>query len=153
MQLSEIYVTIAVFTFAAFIFYLFAARDRARIRFRAEVQKELIAKFSPQELAEFLNSDAGKMLIRGSSYEVAKPVPAPPKSAKQIVGEVMSWGVLILAVGLAIYAMNGLTMVSSVLIALGIAFEVNSLLGYVYSRKLGHWDVPPPNSVDRTNGS
>jgi hypothetical protein len=99
MQSSEMWITIMVFVFAGFILYLLAARDRTRIRYRAEVQKEIIAKFSSsQELATFLNSEAGKALLRGSrADEVREAAPySPPKSAKEIVGVTIAWGVLIL---------------------------------------------------------
>ena len=153
MQSSEMYITLGVFVLVAFILYLLTTRDRARIRYRAEIQKELIAKFSSQELGEFLNSEAGKLLIRGSKYEVGKPNPQGPKTAKEIVGLAISWGVLILAVGFGIFAIDGLTMGSSVLIAVGIAFELNAALGYFFSRKWGTWEPTVAANAARTNGS
>ena len=155
MQSSEIIVVLVVFAFAGFVLSLFAARDRAQIRYRTEVQKELIAKFSSsQELAEFLNSEAGKLLIVGSKGDEAKHgQQGPPKTAKEIVGLAVAWGVLILAVGGAIFAIHGLTMGSALLLALGIGFQVNAVLGYLFSKKWGTWDLPAASTAARNNGS
>ena len=160
MQYSEIIVVLVVFGFAALVLSIFALRDQARIRHQAELQKELIAKFSsPQELAEFLNSDAGRFLIRGSGAVAAgSPQPAPRKStANEVVGTTVCWGVLILAVGFGILAVRGLTLAASVLIALGIGFQINSILGYFFSKKSGTWNSSRPwnehtSKSNETNG-
>jgi hypothetical protein len=156
MQPTEMWITVVVFVFAGFILYLFAARDRTRIQYRAEVQKEIIAKFSSsQELAGFLNSEAGKALLRGFKADPAPQAPpaGPPKTAKQIVGETMAWGVLILAVGSAIFVTRGLTMASALFLALGIGFEMNAALGYFFSKKWGGWDLPAGSGGVQTHGS
>lgn len=153
---SEMWITIVVFVFAGFILYLLAARDRARIRYRAEVQKEIIAKFSSsQELAAFLNSEAGKVLLRGSRVDEVRQVTpsSSPKSAKEIVGGAIVWGVLILAVGIAVFITHGLTMASALLLAVGIGFEVNAALGFLFSKKWGTWDLPAGSSGIQTHGS
>jgi hypothetical protein len=150
------WITIMVFVFAGFILYLLAARDRTRIRYRAEIQKEIIAKFSSsQELATFLNSEAGKALLRGArADEVRQAAPySPPKSAKEIVGVTIAWGVLILAMGSAVFITKGLTMASALLFALGIGFEVNGALGFLFSKKWGTWDLPAGSSGIQTHGS
>ena len=81
-------ITLVVFGFVAFVLWLVAAHIRAKIRHHAEVQKELIAKFSsPQELADFLNSEAGKLLIRGRRRRrdgsLKPPTPRPRKRANR----------------------------------------------------------------------
>ena len=156
MQSSEILISFVVFAFVGFILYLFAAQDRAKIRYRAEVQKELIAKFSSsQELGQFLNSEAGMLLIRGSKVDEVRQLKqqGAPKTAHEIVGLAISWGVLILAIGCAIFVVRGLTMTSAILIALGIGFEVNAAIGYVYSKKLGAWNPPSGPTSVQPNGS
>jgi hypothetical protein len=156
MQQSEMLITVVVFVFAGFILYLLAARDRTRIRYRAEVQKEIIAKFSSsQDLAGFLNSEGGRVLLRGSNVDEVRQTPqhGRRKTAKEIVGETIAWGVLILAVGSAIFIVNGLTIASALLLALGIGFEVNGALGYFFSKRCGTWDLPAGSSGVPTHGS
>jgi hypothetical protein len=156
MQPSEIWITIVVFVFAGFILYLLASRDRTRIQYRAEVQKEIIAKFSSsQELAAFLNSEAGKALLRSSRVDDVRQSrqDSRPKTAKEIVGITIAWGVLILAAGFAVFIIKGLTMVSALLLALGIGFEVNGALGYLFCKKCGTWELPAGSGGLQTHGS
>lgn len=148
MQSSELMGVIVVFGFTALMVYLSGRQKTTRIRYRADVQKELIAKFATaSELAEFLKSEAGRSLIHDSTPE-AQPA-SPPKTAKQLIGEAMTWGVLALAVGSAIVIVNGLTLTGAVFIAIGIGFEINALLIYVFSKKWGGWDVPAGPAAPR----
>jgi Flp pilus assembly protein TadB len=123
-------VTLVVFAFVAFVLWLVAAHIRAKIRHRTEVQKELIAKFSsPQELADFLNSEAGKLLIRGAKDDTTaawkEPAARPPNEQ---IGIAIGWGVLVLCVGAAVVVVRGLTLPGAVITALGIGLLFNALL-------------------------
>jgi hypothetical protein len=123
-------ITFVVFGFVAFVLWLIAAQTRAKLRHRAEVQKELIAKFAtPQELADFLNSEAGKLLIRGA-HDTATPhwTPPPPRPPNEQIGIAIGWGVLVLCVGVAVVIVQGLTLPSAVITALGIGMLFNALL-------------------------
>jgi len=148
MQSSELLAAIVVFGFTALIVYLSGRQKTTRMRYRAEVQKEMIAKFvTASELAEFLKSEAGRSLIHDSTPEA--PSASPAKTAKQIIGEAIAWGVLALAVGSAIVIVNGLTLTGAVFLAVGIGCEINALLGYILQKKWGGWDVPAGPAAPR----
>ena len=156
MQLSEVWIALIVFIFAGFILYLLAARNRAQLRYRMEVQKELIAKFSSSgELAEFLNSDAGKLLVSGTRIDYSAQVRHPPKAktAKEIVAMAIAWGVLILAVGVAIFMTRGLTTASALFMAVGVGFEINAFLGYILSKRWGTWELTVAEENTRIDNS
>jgi len=129
MQMAPM-ITLVVFGFVAFVLWLIASHIKAKIRYRAEVQKELIAKFStPQELADFLNSEAGKLLIRGTKEDGAaawKGLPARPVDEQ--IGIAIGWGVLVLCVGIAILVVSGLTLPGALFTAVGIGLLFNALL-------------------------
>ena len=130
-------IALVVFGFVAFVLYLPVAQMRAKVQHRTEVQKALLAKFAtPQELEEFLNSEAGKTLIQGAQYDPAgSPVTPPPRPFKEQVGITISWGVLGLCVGGAILLVHGPTLVGAVLAALGLGFVINALLRVVLVKK------------------
>lgn len=126
---------VVVFGFVGFVLYLPVAQMRARIQHRTEVQKALLAKFSsPQELAEFLNSEAGRVLIHGTTDEMVSPsVVLPSRPFNEQVGITVAWGILGLCVGGAILLAHGPRLVGAVLVALGIGFVLNALLRVVLS--------------------
>ena len=128
--MEAVLITLVVFGFVAFVLWLVAAHIRAKIRHRAEVQEELIAKFStPQELADFLNSEAGKLLIRGANDETTAPWKGPPpRPQNEQIGIAIGWGVLVLCVGAAVLVVHGLTLPGAVITALGIGLLFNALL-------------------------
>ena len=133
---------LVVFAFVGLVLALVAAHVRANIRHRTEVQKALLAKFSsPQELTEFLNSDAGKLLLHGAKDNVANPwTPPPPRPVDEQIGIAIGWGVLVLCVGIAIFVVQGLTLPAAVFTALGIGMLFNALLRLAYvtaSKKRG----------------
>ena len=79
---------LVVFAFVGFVLALVAAHVRANIRHRTEVQKALLAKFSsPQELTEFLNSDAGKLLLHATlAYALERGL-----ERYELMGDVEPW--------------------------------------------------------------
>jgi hypothetical protein len=129
-------VVLGVFIFVGVVLSLVAAHIRAGIRHRTEVQKALIAKFSStQELAEFLNSDAGRILFEGMKNPPAMTAKdVPPRSFKEQVGITISWGVLGLCAGGAIFAVYGITLPASLFVALGLGFIFNALLRVLLSK-------------------
>ena len=136
MIVQSVAIVLGVLAFVAFVLGLVAAHIRAKIRQRTDVQKELIAKFaSAQELTAFLNSEAGKLLLRGAKDEPA-PWKAPdPRPVDEQIGIAIGWGVLVLAVGVAVVFVSGVTLPGAVLTALGIGLLFNALL------RLGWWLV------------
>jgi len=119
---------LAVFGFVGFVIWIGAAQARAKLRLRAEMQKELIAKFSsPEELKDFLNSDAGKLLLRGD-------MAPPPRPVHEQVGITIAWGVLLLCVGGTLLVVRSPTYLpggpplGALVSAVGVAFIINALL-------------------------
>lgn len=127
---------LVVFCFVGFILWLVSAHLRAKVRHRAEIQKELIAKFaSPQELADFLNSEAGKLLIRGATDDWIRPKEPPQRPFNEQVGITIAWGVLGLCVGGAIYIVKGLNLPAAIFMAVGIGFLINAGLRVLLTKK------------------
>jgi hypothetical protein len=128
---------VSVFAFVGFVLALVAAHLRANIRHRTEVQKALLAKFSsPQELTDFLNSDAGKLLLHGAKEDVAHGWrPPPPRTVSEQIGIAIGWGVLVLSVGIAILVVDGLTLPAAVFTALGTGMLFNALLRLALAKR------------------
>jgi hypothetical protein len=129
-------IVLVVFAFVGFVLALGAAHVRAKIRQRTEVQKELIAKFgSPQELTDFLNSEAGKVFVQGAKDDTPAAWKAPPpRPFNEQVGITIAWGVLGLCVGGAFFVARGLTLTGALFTALGIGFVINALLRVLLSK-------------------
>ena len=130
----------AVFAFVGFIIWVGAAQARAKLRLRAEVQKELIAKFaSPEQLKDFLNSEGGKLFLRGTSEDIAPP----PRPFHEQVGITIAWGVLLLCVGGALLIVRSATYLpggvplGALFTAVGLGFVINALLRVWISKKWG----------------
>src|SRR5262245_45603636 len=71
--LPELLMLIFPFAFVGFIVWLALGRRRDRISKQAEVQKEIIAKFSTSaEMYEFLKSEEGKTLFRNVASEESR---------------------------------------------------------------------------------
>lgn len=139
---ANLVAVLIVFAFVGFILALVAAHLRAKIRHRTEVQKALLAKFStPQELTDFLNSDAGKLLLQGAKDGGANGwKPPPPRPVDEQIFIAIGWGVLVLCVGIAILVVQGLTLPAAVITALGIGLLFNALLRltlFVSSKRRG----------------
>lgn len=129
---------LAVFGFVAFVIWIGVAQARAKLRLRAEVQKELIGKFpSSAELKDFLNSEAGQLFLRGTSDNIAPP----PRPFHEQVGITIAWGVLLLCVGGALLIVRSSTYLpggvplGALITAVGVAFVINALLRVWLARK------------------
>jgi hypothetical protein len=131
-----VFSAVVVFGFVGFVLWLPESRARAKLRHRTEVQRQLLGKFtSLQELTDFLNSDPGKLLLSGTrdcAETASKDV--SPRPFKEQVGITVSWGVLAMCVGAAIYVVRGLTLPSAVFTALGIGFLINATLRVLLAR-------------------
>jgi hypothetical protein len=127
-MVQDAVIALGMLAFVGFVLGLVAAHVRAKIRHRTEVQKELIAKFtSAEDLAAFLNSDAGKLLISGTKEE-PKWGPPPTRSVDEQIGIAIGWGVIVLSIGFAVLYVSGLTLPGAVISALGGALLFNALL-------------------------
>ncbi len=130
---------LVVFGFCAFVLYLPVAGMRAKMQHHTEVQKALLAKFAtPEELGEFLDSEAGRALLQGAKDAPAgAPIGPPPRPFKEQVGITIAWGVLGLCVGGAILLVHGPMLVGAVLSALGVGFLINALLRVLLTKTWG----------------
>jgi hypothetical protein len=128
---------LTVFGFVGFVLWLPESKARAKLRHREEVQKQLLGKFSSlQELTDFLSSDPGKLLLGGASgYPESPSKDVAPRPFKEQVGITISWGVLAICVGAAVFVVRGLTLPGAVFTALGIGFLINAMLRVLLHRK------------------
>jgi len=145
MQQSEILISVVAFLFVGFIGWIISVVARAKMRHRAEMQKELLARFSTsQELSDFLNSDAGKQLLfREEDLRAKADI---PRSERASIGYTIGYGVLFLCVGVAILIAGGSVLVGAIFTALGVGNLINALLRIYLTRKWGCGDQPVPAS-------
>jgi hypothetical protein len=123
-----------------FIVWFGSMVRRARDRNRAEMQKELLTKFSSaQELSEFLQTDGGKLLM---------PLPERARTPANRAGT----GVFVLVVGIGLLAAakfssqatleDNLQIGALLAIAAGIGLLISALITQKLSRK---WDGKDAN--------
>ena len=85
----------APFALAAFIVWKAISKAQDGLRIHAEVQKEIVSKFtSGEELREFLKSDEGKRLFRDFDSEAL-----PKRSIRERAASRIGIGVALMIVG------------------------------------------------------
>lgn len=136
---TDVVALIAVFGTISFITWtLFSSVRRLRIaRTQADVQTILLSRFdSAQSMASYIQSDAGKQLLNGLSFEHESPL-GPMLAC-------VRWGIVIIFLGAALCILRAMgavdadTIVPGVLaLALGIAFEVAAFVSWYLYRSLG----------------
>jgi hypothetical protein len=130
-------VPLAPFVMVVFVVWFASLKQRAQDRNRAEVQKDLLTKFSSaQELNEFLKSDGGKLLM-------------PPPTRNRAPANRAGTGVFILVVGFGLLAAakftsqatieDDLQIAALLAISAGIGFLISALVTEKLSRK---WEKP-----------
>ena len=135
MNWTENLIPLSPFIVIIFVFWFVSVTRRAQDRQRAEMQKELLTKFSSaQELNEFLKSDGGKLLM---------PAPVRRRTPANSAGT----GVLVLVVGFGLLAaarystqpelMDTLRIAALLAIAAGIGLLISAFVTQKLSRK---WD-------------
>src|SRR5215831_10120785 len=91
----EILIPLAPFVMVIVIVWLATKEKQSRVRYRAEVQRDLIAKFpSGQELAEFLKTDESRRI-----FQELSSTPTPRDPIHKIVGIVIG-GTVLVALGI-----------------------------------------------------
>jgi hypothetical protein len=151
-EMIGIFVPFGAFIMVIIIVWVASSEKQAKARYRAEVQKELIAKFgSGRELSEFLNSEGSRQLLGpiGMSHEEVARDPRR-KTLDLITGGLIctsiggafffvgtKWGVPFLLVGLIMLGIGG-----SLLISAGIS--------YYLSKK---WGLDQPSGSDLPRGN
>jgi hypothetical protein len=96
MGFPELVMLIFPFAFVGFIVWLVLLMRRGRISNQAEVQKEIIAKFSTgAEMQEFLRSQEGRALFRNIASQEARA----PRSARDTAVALMGNGIVLSIAG------------------------------------------------------
>jgi len=128
-------VPLAPFVMVIFIVWFVSLRQRAQDRHRAEVQKDLLTKFSSaQELVEFIKTDGGKLLL-------------PPPTQSRTPASRAGTGVFIVVVGIALLAASmfmpeadvhsGLQVAGLLAIGAGIGFLISAFVTHKLTLKWG----------------
>lgn len=148
------FIPIAAFIMVVIIVWVASQEKQAKARYRAEVQRELIAKFSSgRELAEFLNSEGGRFLE--GSVDPMEEMLRSRYSLKQKTIGMITGGLINLAVGVAFYIV-GLSMgfpfdmVGWILLGVGGALLISAAVSYYLSQK---WGLDKPAGSDLPRGS
>jgi len=134
-------VPLAPFVVIIFVVWFATLTRRAQDRHRAEMQKDLLTKFtSAQELTEFIKTDGGKLLM---------PAPAKPSTPASRAGT----GTFIVIVGFGLLAASmfmpdpdahgGLQVAGMLAIAAGIGFLISAFVTQKLNRKWGEEDKQP----------
>jgi len=134
-------VPLAPFVVIIFVVWFTTLTRRARDRHRADMQKDLLTKFSSaQELNEFLKTDGGKLLM---------PAPERARTPANRAGT----GVFVVIVGLGLLASsmfmpepeahNGLQVAGLLAIAAGIGFLISAVVTQKLTRKWGEEENQP----------
>ena len=136
MDWTETIIPLAPFVMICVIVWVGSRARQEEYKRRAEVQKELLAKFSSgQELAEFMKTDGGKLFM---------PEPRKLRSPAHRVGS----GILVLILGLGMLvstrfftfdreAHQGFTVAGVIVVAAGMGLLISALVTQRLSRK---WD-------------
>jgi hypothetical protein len=134
-RIADALVPISPFVMIIFVYWFISLVQRAKERHRAELQKDLLAKFtSGQEVSEFMKTDAGKLLL---------PAPERRRTPASKAGK----GVFIFIVGLGLLAASmlapeagvhsGLKIGGMLAIAAGIGFVISAVVAHKLSQKWG----------------
>ena len=133
MNWTDNLIPLSPFIAIIFVFWFVSVTRRAQDRQRAEMQKELLTKFSSaQELNEFLKSEGGKLFM---------PAPARRRTPANSAGT----GVLVMVVGFGLLAAakfssqpeleDNLQIGALLAIAAGIGLLISALITQKLSRK------------------
>jgi uncharacterized membrane protein len=135
MNWTDSLISISPFIMIIFVVWFVSLVRRAQERHRAELQKDLMAKFtSAQEVSEFMKTEAGKLLM---------PTPERRRTSASRAGT----GTFIVVVGFALLASsmlmpeaevhNGLQVAGLLAIGAGIGFLISAVVTQKLSRKWG----------------
>ena len=131
-----------MFAMIAFIVWVVvnSRRRRETIQAQTEMQTKLLDKFgTAQEMAEYLNSEAGKKFLQSATIEPTRP-------HGRILGG-MTAGIVILMFGLAVLSLRpampdpdgviAVTVFGTVFTALGLGFLLSTIAAYLLSKSWG----------------
>ena len=123
--MSEVLIPVAFFGFVGFVVWIAISHNTRRAALRADMQKQLLDRFgSGQELAAFLETEAGREFLENNSEEKRN-------SSRKWLGMAQAAIVLIfLSMGFMISSSGEdyMLMPGSILLALGLGFLAAALL-------------------------
>ena len=132
-------VPIALVAMLVLIVWLRVRRSMNENRIRAELQKEVLAKFtSGQELSDFLATDAGKQFMKE---------PGSRWVSKGRVITLAVWGLVSIGAGAGFYIGGEDPDAAGLFTGVGVALLLSSVVSYWLAKKLGLSDTP----VDSTS--
>ncbi len=149
-------IPIAAFVMVIIIVWVASQEKQAKARYRAEVQRELIAKFSSgRELSEFLNSEGSRQFL-GSLSSAEDDASQDPR--RKTIG-LITGGLINLTVGAALYYV-GLSMARAlgiwfnlaglVTLGVGVALLISAAVSHYLSHK---WGLDKPTGGDLPRSS
>lgn len=119
------------------VVWAIARSKQQQARYRAEVQSKLIEKFgSAPEFGEFLSSPAGKQLV-------GEIQAAPARSAYDRIFSGVKWSLILALLGIAFLVArvagedHELIIPGSILLGLGVALAISTVVSYRLSRSWG----------------
>jgi hypothetical protein len=141
------------FIMVIIIVWVASQEKQAKARYRAEVQRELIAKFSSgRELSEFLNSEGSRQLL-GSVGSEGEDATQDPR--RKIIG-LITGGLINLGAGAALfyvgYSMDfwWFSLAGLITLGVGVSLLISAALSYYLSQKWG-LDNPAGGDLPRSS--
>lgn len=128
---------IAPMTMVVLVVWAIARGKQQQARYRAEVQSKMIEKFgSAPEFAEFLSSPAGRQFVGESQVSTAS-------SAHDRIFSGVKWSLILSLLGIAFLVARvagedrDLIIPGSILLGLGVALCISTVVSYRLSRSWG----------------
>jgi hypothetical protein len=116
------------------IVWLATKEKQSRARYRADVQRDLIAKFpSGQELAEFLKTDESRRI-----FQELSSTPAPSDPIQKVVGIVIG-GTVMSALGIGFLFLTrhepDFIIPATIILSVGIGLLISAAVAYLLMKK------------------
>lgn len=143
-EMISVFVPLGAFLMVIIIVWVASQEKQAKARYRAEVQRELIAKFSSgRELSEFLNSEGSRQMLGGAGEEAVQD----PR--RKIIG-LITGGLINMAMGAAFFLVAisrgfPFDLVGFIMLGVGAALLISAAVSHYLSRK---WGLDKPAGGD-----
>jgi hypothetical protein len=142
------FIPIAAFIMVIIIVWVTSQEKQAKARYRAEVQRELIAKFSSgRELSEFLNSEGSRQLL-GPLDSEGEDAPQDPR--RKLIG-LITGGLINMGVGVGLFYV-GLSwgfwwfhLAGLITMGVGVALLMSAAISHYLAQK---WGLDKPAGGD-----
>jgi hypothetical protein len=154
-QMFGVFIPFGAFIMVIIIVWVASQEKQAKARYRAEVQKELIAKFgSGRELSEFLNSEGSRQLLG----PLGNPKDEPSHDPRRKIIDLITGGVVCMSIGGAFFYVGASWMhvrmpfmlVGLILLGVGASLLISAALSYYLTKKWG-LDQPAGNDLSRSS--